>query len=107
MAIAEHPLLAEMALAAGNVERDEDMVADLQVLHLRPDLLDDAGELVAERLPDPSVRYHAVVKVEVRAADAASGDPHHRVTWMLDGRHRLFVDANAVRSAIIHGAHEG
>ena len=34
-----------------------------------PDLVDDADELVAEGVPDPGVRHHAVVEVQVGAAD--------------------------------------
>src|SRR5918997_1350884 len=61
VAIAEQSLLAEMALPTGDVERHQHMVADLQILDLGADFLDDAGEFVAEGLADPRVGHHAVI----------------------------------------------
>jgi hypothetical protein len=69
---------------------------DLQVLDRRADLLDDAGEFVAEGHADARVGHHAVVEVQVRAADAGAGDAHDRVARMLDLGHRLFFDADPV-----------
>jgi hypothetical protein len=44
-------LLAEDALPAGDVERHQDMVADLEFLHVAADLLHHAGELVPNVIP--------------------------------------------------------
>jgi hypothetical protein len=81
------------------------MVAGLEVVHLRPDFLDDAGEFMAEGLADARVGHHAVIKVQVRPADTASRDAYDRVAGVLDFGHRLFVDADSIWSAIVHGAH--
>jgi hypothetical protein len=95
-----------VALAAGNVEGHEDVVTCLEVLNLRPNLLDDAAELVAKRLPDAGVWHHSVIEMKVGAADAASGYLYNRVARMFDTRHGFLVDADPIRSTIIHRAHE-
>jgi hypothetical protein len=107
VAIAVEALLAEMALAASDVERHQHVIADLEVRHLFAKLLDDATEFVAEGHADARVRDHAVIEVKVGPADAGAGDTHHRVAGMLDLRHRLFFDADPVRAPIIHCAHSG
>ena len=84
VAVAEQALLAEMALAAGDVERHEHLVADLEVLDGRSDLLDDAAELVAEGRADARVGHLAVVEVQVGAADAGARDPDDGVLGVLD-----------------------
>ena len=62
-------LLAEAAVAAGDGERHDDAVADLQVLDRRPDLDDLAHELVAEDVALLHRRDEAVVEVQIGAAD--------------------------------------
>jgi hypothetical protein len=60
VAVAVELVPAEDALAAGDVEGHEDVVADLQLLHGRASLLDDARDLVAEGHPRPRVGHRAV-----------------------------------------------
>ena len=98
-------LLAEDALAAGDVERHQDVVADLQLLHLRADLLHHAGELVAERHPRPGVRHGAVVEMEIGPADAGARDPDDGILRVQDLRHGFLVDADPQGPAVIHGKH--
>jgi hypothetical protein len=43
------------------VERHQNVVADLQLLHVLTELLHHAGELVAERHPHSGIRNGAVV----------------------------------------------
>ena len=66
------------ARAVAHVEGCDDEVARLDVADVRPDLLDDADELVAD-----AVRLvrggHATVRPEVRAAHAGRDDAHDRV----------------------------
>src|ERR1700709_1997393 len=93
------------ARAAEDVERDHPPVADLQALHRGADLLDDADELVAERVADPGVRHQTVVEVQVGAADCGQGDPDDRVVGMLDAGHRLLLDPQLVRAAVHHRLH--
>jgi hypothetical protein len=82
------------------------VVARLEVLDLGPDLLNNAAELVTKRLSDPRVWNHAVIEVKVGAADAASGYPYDCIARMFNARHGFLVDADPIRSAIIHRAHE-
>jgi hypothetical protein len=63
-----------MALAAGDVERHEDVVALFQILDRGADLLDDAAEFVAEGLADARVGDEPVIEMKVRPADARAGD---------------------------------
>jgi hypothetical protein len=63
--ISEQPLLAEMALAARNIEWHKHVVADRKVVYLSPDFLDHAYEFVTECHPHAGVRHHAVVKMKV------------------------------------------
>src|ERR671910_2397574 len=63
VAIAVQSLLAKDARSAGDVERYQDVVADLQLLHVLTELLHHAGELVAERHPYSGIRNGAVVQV--------------------------------------------
>ena len=62
-------LRAHEARAAGDLERDHDPVAGLQIAHLGSGLLHDPDHLV---------------QVQVRAADAARGHLHDRVGRFLD-----------------------
>ena len=74
------------AVAAGDRERHDHAVADLQVLDLRADLDDLAHELVAEDVALLHRRDEAVVEVQVRAADRRRGDPDDRVARVQDLR---------------------
>jgi hypothetical protein len=105
VAVAEQPLLAEVALPAGDVERHQHLVADLEVVHLLADLLDHARELVPESHAHPRVGHQPVVEMEVGAADARAGNPHDRIARMLDTRHRLVFQPDAERAAEIHRLH--
>ena len=67
-------VLAEEAAAAGDGERDDDAVAELQVLHVGADFDDLAHELVAEDVAGLHGRDEAVVEVEVGAADRGQRD---------------------------------
>ena len=105
MAIAEETLPAEMALAAGDVERDDHVVADREVADLRPDLLDDTDEFMAESHAHPGIGNEAMVEMKVRAADAGAGHPHDGILDMFADRNRLPVDPNPVGPAIVHRQH--
>jgi hypothetical protein len=81
------------------------VVPGLEVIHLWPDLFHNPTELVTEGLAYPRVGHHAMVKMKVGAADAASCHPYNRITRMFDPRHGLFVDADPIRPTIIHRTH--
>ena len=65
-------VLAHEAVAAGDVERDDDAVARGDVRDLGADLLDDAHRLVAEDVALVDERAEHLVEVKVGAADARS-----------------------------------
>ena len=54
---------------------------------------------------DSRVGHEAVIKVQVRAADAAARLAHDRVAGVLDLGHRLFHYTDPVRSSIGHCEH--
>ena len=84
---------AGAAGGAGNVEAAENPVANGHPLHIGPRGEHRADELVADR--ETGLDRHApVVDVEVRAADPARLDPHHRLVRSADLRVRLLVDPN-------------
>src|SRR5205085_180831 len=105
VAVAVQLLLAEEARAAEDVEGHQHVVALLQVLHRRADLLDDAGELVAEGHAHARVGYQAVVQVQVGAADARARHAHDGIVGVFDFRLLLVRDAHAVGAAVIHSQH--
>ena len=105
VAVAVEPAGAEPARAAEDVEGHHDAVTHLQVLHGGPDLVDDADELVAERVADPGVRHHPVVEVQVGAADRTQRDAHDRVVGVLDRGDVLLLHADLVGAAVDHRAH--
>ena len=70
---------AHPAVSAGDVERDDDAVADLEIPCLGPDLLDDAHRLVAEDVALVEERPEDLVEVQVGAADRGARDAHDRV----------------------------
>ena len=59
LALRHQALVAHAAVPAGDVERDHDAVAGLDVRHLGADLLDDAHRLVAEDVALVDVRRRA------------------------------------------------
>ena len=77
-------LLAHPAVPAGDLERDGDAVAHLQVTGLRADLDDLAHVLVPEDVADAHEGRQRLVEVQVRAADVGRGDPDDRVGRCLD-----------------------
>ena len=85
-------LLAAPAVAAGDRERHDHAVADLQVVHLRPDLDHLAHELVAQDVALLHRRDEAVVEVEVGAADRRRGDLDDGVAAVQDLRVRHVLD---------------
>ena len=105
VAVAVHLLLAEDALAAGDVEGHQHVVAHLQLLHFLADLLHHAGELMAKRHARPGVRHGAVVEMEVGPADAGARDPDDGILRVQDLRHGFLVDADPQGSAVVHGKH--
>src|SRR5439155_27269572 len=69
---------AEVAVAAVGRPGDDDVVARLDAVDTRADLLDDAGALVAEHHRHAGAGIGAVPRVEAAVADAAGDhlDPH-------------------------------
>src|SRR5699024_2932563 len=76
-----------------------------EVLDRGADLVDDPDELVPERRAHPGVGHHAVVQVQVGAADGSELHPDDRVVRVLDGGDVLLLDADLVRTAVDHRAH--
>src|SRR3712207_4325871 len=76
--------LAHEAVAAGDLEGDDDTVTDREVRGPASDLLDDAHRLVAEDEPLGHDRGEDLVEVEVGAADRRGRDADHRVGWLMD-----------------------
>jgi hypothetical protein len=74
---------AEEARAARDGEGDKDPIALLELGDLRPDLLDDAHELVAED-HGSGLREKAVVNVEIRAANGRERDADDGVGSVLN-----------------------
>jgi hypothetical protein len=81
------------------------VVADLQFLYPVTDLLDHAGELVAERHPHPGIRHGPVVQVQVGPADTRSRNPDDGVLGVQDLRFGFVVDADPMGPPVIHGEH--
>jgi hypothetical protein len=97
-------VLAVRARPVAVGERRDHEIAPGDVLHLGPDVLDDADELVA----DP-VRFgrldHSPVGPQVRAAHAGRDDPHQRVIRMLYAGVRDVLDPDVARGMDEGGAH--
>src|SRR5262245_51139039 len=74
-------VLAEVATAAGDGERDDDTVGAGQPRRLWTDLDDFAEELVAEDVAGFHARDEPAVQVQVRAANRRARDPDDRVAW--------------------------
>ena len=77
-------VLAVPAVAAGDRERHDDAIADLQVRDAAADLDDLAHELVPEDVALLHRRDVAVVEMQIRPADRRRGDLHDRVTVVED-----------------------
>src|SRR5690606_22997587 len=101
----EEVALAEVATPARDVERDDDPVAPLQVAHARTDLLDDAGELVAEGAPHAGVRDQPPVEVQIRAAERRCGHTQDHVVRVLDPGVRLVLDPELRRTTVGYCPH--
>src|SRR5947209_12884435 len=86
-------------------KRHEDVIAGFDRSHAGADLFDDARELVAERHSDPRVGDETVIEVEVGSANARARDPHDGIFGMQNLRHRFAIDADPMRSAIVHREH--
>ena len=89
-ALADRPVAAPalLALAAADRERDDDAVADLELLVLGADLDHLAHELVADDVARLHAGHEAVVEVQVGAADRAAGGLDDGVARVLDRRDR-------------------
>lgn len=74
LALAGELVLAEEAVAAGNLEGNNVALADLGLLDLWTDLLDNTAELVAEDVALVHLHDGTVEEVKVRAADGGAGD---------------------------------
>src|SRR5215207_19042 len=107
MAIPIQSLLTEDARSAGYIERHQNVVADLQLLHLLAELLHHAGEFMAKGHSHPGIRHGPVVQMQIGSADTRSRDPDDGVLRMEDLRHGFMVDADPLRSPVIHGKHRG
>jgi hypothetical protein len=86
-----------VAVAAIGEEAGNDPVARLDAADVGSDLLDDAGELVAEDGAGLD-RDPLVVEVEVRPTDRRGCDPDQGVVGVLDRGLRDVVDANLLET---------
>ncbi len=97
---------AHEAVAARDVERDDDAVADGEVRHGRSHLDDDAHRLVPEHVALVDERSEEFVQVQVGAADRGRGDLHDRVGGLEDLRVGHLLDAHgalALPGQCLHG----
>ena len=98
---------AEEAFAAGDGEGDHHAVAHFQVLAVGANLDDLAHGLVAHHVAGVHLGDHAIVDVQVRAADGAGRDADDAVPPVLDARVRHMLAAHvmlAVPGDGFHGA---
>jgi uncharacterized protein (TIGR03086 family) len=84
LALAVELAVAHPAGAAGDVERDDDAVTDLQLRDGAADLLDDPHRLVADDVTGLHERRQRLVEMQVRAAQPGRGDLDDRVGRLLD-----------------------
>ena len=105
LALRVEVLLAHPAVPAGDLERDGDAVADLQVAALRADLDDLAHVLVAEDVAVAHERGQRLVEVQVGAADVRRRDPDDRVGRGLDERVGHLLDPNVALPVPGHCLH--
>jgi hypothetical protein len=82
LALRRQLLLAEETVSASDLERGNVAAADFDGIgiHGRPDLIDDAAELVAENVALGHLDYGAVEQVEVGAADSAASNTKNYIT---------------------------
>ena len=81
LALGRELVLAEEAVAAGNLERNDIALADLDLLDAGADLIDNTAELVAEDVALVHLHDGTVVEMEVRAADGGAGDLEDDIVW--------------------------
>lgn len=106
VAIPEKLLFAENTFAAGDIERNEYVVAYFEFGHFRSYLFHYPYEFMTERGTDARVGHHSVVKMQVGPAYAGARHPHNCISRMLDPRHRhVAIRADPVRPSIIHCYH--
>ncbi len=86
LALREEATAAHPAGAAGDVEGDDDPVADVQVAGVRTHLLDDAHGLVAEDVAPLQEGAEHLVEMEVGSADGGRGHADDGVVGLLDHR---------------------
>jgi len=75
---------AEEARAAADVERHHHAVAGLQVLDRGANRVHRPDELMAERMSHPQVGHHAVIEMQIRAANRGAGHPEDCVVGVFD-----------------------
>jgi hypothetical protein len=99
--------VALVALAAGDRERDDDAVADLELaLGLGPDLDHLAHRLVAHHVAALHAGHEAVEEVQVGAADRRARDLHDRVARVFDLGIGHRVAADVLRAVPDQRAHD-
>ena len=96
---------AEPARAAGDVEGDDDALADAEPRDARADGLDDADGLVADRLPRVERRF-PVDEVQVGPADRGERDADDRVVSFLDPSVGDLADGHPVGALVDDRAHQ-
>src|SRR3712207_2614279 len=105
-AVVRELALAVLAEPAGDVERQDDPVADADLV----DAVADLDHLTQVLVPEPAAGLEigtALVHVQVGAADVRRGDPHQDVGGPLDLRVRYVLDADLPRALVDHCLHAG
>jgi glycine/D-amino acid oxidase-like deaminating enzyme len=105
VAIGVQALLAEVALAAKDVEGHQHAVADLDLGDFVADLFDDSHELMAEGVAHARVRHETVVQMQIRTADAGARHAHDGITGMFDDGLWFLGHANPIWAAVGHCKH--
>jgi hypothetical protein len=94
---------ADLAGVVGDDEGPDDEIADLDVVHLVTDLLDDADVLVPHHLVVGG--FDTPVGPQVRPADAGRGEPDDRVGRLDDLRIVALLDPNVAGGVHDHSTH--
>ena len=105
LALAVELLVAHPARTAGDVEGDDDAVADRHLGDLGADLLDDAHRLVPDDVAGLHERGQRLVQVQVRAAESGRGDANDDVRRFLDARIGDLGDLHVVNALPSHCLH--
>ena len=105
LTLGEQPAGTHPAVPAGDVERDDDPVADGQVGDVRTDLLDDAHGLVTEDVARFQIWTEDAVQVQVRTADRGRGHLDDDVVGLLDPRIRNVYDLHVLVCLPRQGLH--